>query len=188
MQAEAIIPRRKRGWVQGWFFGMMLTVLLAAWGGTARAQSTLDAIRQRGKLLIGSDVTYPPFEWKNGDHFEGFDIDLGNEIGKELGVQTEWQNIAWDGIFTALQTKKFDLIMSDVVITDERKKNNAFSRPYLLSGQSVARRVGDTRIRVVEGLAGQTRGRADGDDRSVRDGSLARRRRRYASSIRCRTR
>lgn len=122
---------------------------------SAWSQNALAQIRQRGALLIGSDATYPPFELKVGDRFEGFDIDLGNEIGKELGVPVRWQNINWDGIFAALQTGKFDLILSDVVITDKRKKEMAFSRPYFLSGQTIVRRIGDTRIQKPDDLKGK---------------------------------
>jgi His/Glu/Gln/Arg/opine family amino acid ABC transporter permease subunit len=120
----------------------------------ARA-SSLDDIRQRGVLVIGTDATYPPFEFMVGDQFAGFDIDLGNEIARELGVTTRWENIAWDGIFAALQTRRFDLVISDVVITDRRKKELAFSRPYFLSGQTIVRRRGDERIRSYQDLPGK---------------------------------
>lgn len=119
------------------------------------AQNSLAEIRKRGVLVIGTDATYPPFELKVGDNFEGFDIDLGNEIGKEIGVPVRWENINWDGIFAALQTNKFDLILSDVVITDKRKQEMAFSRPYFLSGQTIVRRRGDNRIRSFKDLPGK---------------------------------
>ncbi len=121
----------------------------------ARAQNSLQEIRKRGVLVIGTDATYPPFELKIGDRFEGFDIALGDEIGRELGVKTRFENIAWDGIFAALQTKKFDLVMSDVVITDKRKKELAFSRPYFLSGQTIVRRKGDESINTSKDLPGK---------------------------------
>src|SRR5688572_23502982 len=124
-------------------FGLLLLVLPLQ----AAAQSSLDRIRARGTLVIGTDATYPPFELKVGDRFEGFDIDLGNEIGRELGVRTRWQNIDWAGVFPALKAGRVDLVISDVVITDERKKELAFSRPYFLSGQTIVRRKGDDRIR-----------------------------------------
>ena len=135
---------------------MMLGLLCLLLGGAAaRAENALQTVQQRGSLIIGTDATYPPFELKVGDRFEGFDIDLGNEIGKELGVKVQWENINWDGIFAALQTGKFDLVISDVVITDKRKQEMAFSRPYFLSGQTIARRKGDTRIREAKDLTGK---------------------------------
>lgn len=133
----------------------LCTTLLLGLALVAQAESTLDRIRERGVLIIGTDATYPPFEFMEGDRFRGFDIDLGNEIGKELGVRVQWENINWDGIFAALQTGKFDLVISDVVITDKRKKEMAFSRPYFLSGQTIVRRKGDARIRSSKDLPGK---------------------------------
>lgn len=135
-----------------WIYSL---IVAAGVGVSARAENALGKIQARGKLIVGTDATYPPFELKVGDRFEGFDIDLGKEIGKELGVRTEWVNINWDGIFAALQTGKFDLVMSDVVITDKRKQEMAFSQPYFLSGQTVARRRNDSRIGEAKDLAGK---------------------------------
>ncbi|MBV9866118.1 MAG: ABC transporter permease subunit [Abitibacteriaceae bacterium] len=130
-------------------------LLLLSYGQVAQGANALQSIHQRGVLVIGSDATYPPFELKTGDRFEGFDIDLGNEIGKELGVPVRWENINWDGIFAALKANKFELILSDVVITDKRKQELAFSRPYFLSGQTIVRRKGDTRINSSKDLPGK---------------------------------
>jgi len=132
-----------------------MAVIVCCLGSPAHAANSLETIRERGVLIIGTDATYPPFELKVGDRFEGFDIDLGNEIGKELGVAVRWENINWDGIFAALRANKFDLVISDVVITDKRKKELAFSRPYFLSGQTIVRRKGDTRIRSSKDLPGK---------------------------------
>lgn len=137
-------------------FAVVAAMVFFCLGGSmARAANSLEKIRQRGVLVIGTDATYPPFELKVGDRFEGFDIDLGNEIGKELGVPVRWENINWDGIFAALRANKFDIVISDVVITDKRKQELAFSRPYFLSGQTIVRRKGDGRIRSSKDLSGK---------------------------------
>jgi His/Glu/Gln/Arg/opine family amino acid ABC transporter permease subunit len=124
----------------------MFTLLLLAFAVPARAQSTLDEIKKRGKLLIGSDCTYPPFEFQENGKIVGFEIDLSQEIAKELGVTAVWEHISWDGAFGALTARKYDLVMAGVTITDERKKSQAFSRPYFLSGQTIVRRKDDPRI------------------------------------------
>jgi His/Glu/Gln/Arg/opine family amino acid ABC transporter permease subunit len=132
-------------------FGLLLLALPLR----TTAESSLDQIGRRGVLIIGTDATYPPFELKIGDRFEGFDIDLGNEIARELGVRPQWQNISWDGVFPALKGGRVDLVLSDVVITDARKKELAFSQPYFLSGQTIVRRKGDERIRSSKDLVGK---------------------------------
>jgi arginine/lysine/histidine/glutamine transport system substrate-binding/permease protein len=125
----------------------LLLLLLPVLGGAmARGEDALGKIKRRGTLVFGTDATYPPFERKVGDKIEGFDVDLGTEIAREMGARARWENIAWDGIFPALHARKFDLVMSGVTITAERKKGLGFSRPYFLSGQTVVRRRGDGRI------------------------------------------
>jgi His/Glu/Gln/Arg/opine family amino acid ABC transporter permease subunit len=119
------------------------------------AQSTLERIRSEGVLRIGTDATYPPLESKGSDGFEGFDIDLGNAIGKELGVQVEWTNSSFDGIFPALLSKKFDLVMSSVTITPERKAKMGFSRPYYNAGQIIVVRSGGEEFRSFKALTGK---------------------------------
>ena len=118
----------------------------------AQSGAALDALRQRGTIVITTDATYPPFEYKEDGVLQGFDIELGNEIGRELGVTVTWVPMEWSGVLGALETRKADLVMSGVTITDERKKGNAFSRPYFLSGQAIVRRRGDTGIQTIQDL------------------------------------
>ncbi len=131
-----------------------LALSLAA-PGWSQGGTTLDRVRSQGILEIGTDATYPPFEFIEDEKIQGFDIDLGEEIARELGVRARWNNIEWSGIFGGLETGKYDLVISDVVITSERKAVRAFSRPYFLSGQTIARRVGDTRLKSKDDLPGR---------------------------------
>jgi len=103
------------------------------------AGSDLSAIIERGKLLVGMDVTdirYQPFEMKdkNGE-IVGFDVDFANMIADELGVNLEIVPTNWDGIIPALVDGKFDLIISGMAISTERNKVINFSTPYYLSGK-----------------------------------------------------
>ena len=101
------------------------------------AQSSLERVRKSGALRIGTDATYPPFETAEGGQYSGFDIDLGNAIGREVGVKTTWINASFDGIFPALQNGTFDAVMSSVTITPERSASMLFSDPYYDSGQLI---------------------------------------------------
>ncbi|MBI3912531.1 MAG: ABC transporter permease subunit [Armatimonadetes bacterium] len=134
---------------------LLLAFLSLALGAPASAEGALARIRARGTLVIGTDATYPPFEEKIGDRFEGFDIDLGNAIADLLGVRAEWVNHDFAGIFAALASGKFDLVISDVVITEERQKAVAFSDPYYRAGQAVVVRADNTTIRGAQDLPGR---------------------------------
>jgi len=132
------------------FIGIFAACLLGST--SVKAQSSLDGIRQRKELIIATDATYPPFEYMEGQKPVGFDVDLGNEIGKELGVKVVWKNTAWSGVLGSLTQHKCDVVMSGVTITDERKKTTAFSRPYFPSGQTIARRKGDDTVQKLQDL------------------------------------
>jgi His/Glu/Gln/Arg/opine family amino acid ABC transporter permease subunit len=122
----------------------------------AHAQGSLPLIKQRGELIFATDPTYPPFEYKDKDQTIGFDIDIGNEIAKDLGVRAKWIGLEWAGVLGSLESGKCDLAMAGVTITAERKaKGYLFTRPYLLSGQEIVRRKGDTRINGPKDLIGK---------------------------------
>jgi His/Glu/Gln/Arg/opine family amino acid ABC transporter permease subunit len=127
--------------------GLLPLFILLYLCSSAGAQDALERVRARGEIVIATDPTYPPFEQREAGRLQGLDIDLGNEIGRELGVRVQWLPLEWSGVMGALESRKADLVMSGVTITDERKKGYFFSRPYFLSGQAIARRRGDTRIR-----------------------------------------
>jgi len=141
-----------------------LVVVVALFFGVAlspvRADDGLRRVRASGTLIIATDATYPPFEFKEndaGDKLVGFDIEIGDEIAREMGVTARWLPMEWAGVLASLETRKCDLVMSSVTITGERKKGNAFSRPYFLSGQVIARRKGDTAIAGPDDLLVQNR-------------------------------
>jgi polar amino acid transport system substrate-binding protein len=120
----------------------------------------VERVKKAGVLRVGSDITYPPFEVMQAGEPAGFDVDMAREIAKALGVKLEYVNTAWDGIFAALKAGKFDMLLSGISITEERMKSYdlVFSEPYFLSGQGVAARVGDTRIKKAADLKGKVVG------------------------------
>ncbi len=112
---------------------------------------------KEGVLTIGSDIAYPPFENVEGEEYVGFDIDMGKEIAKRLGLEEEFVNTAWDGIFPALIAHKFDVVISAVTITPERDEEMDFSDPYLDSDQSIAAKE-DSGIKTEADLEGKILG------------------------------
>jgi len=90
------------------------------------------------KITIGIDDTYPPMEFRNdANELVGFDIDFANALAKEMGVEIEFVPTAWDGIFSALKSERYDMIISSVSITEARLEEFEFSKPYLSNGQVI---------------------------------------------------
>lgn len=99
---------------------------------------TLEEIQKRGKLRVGMEPGYMPFELTNQKgEIIGFDVDIARRMAKAMGVEVELVSTAWDGIIPALMTDKFDIIMSGMTLTQERNMSINFCQPYIQIGQTV---------------------------------------------------
>ncbi|MCT4593765.1 MAG: transporter substrate-binding domain-containing protein [Anaeromicrobium sp.] len=120
--------------------GLLLVISMAACKGE-EVQSKVDSIKSQGKIVIGTSAAYPPYEFHkdiNGkDTIVGFDIDIANEIAKELGVEVEIKDMAFDGLLAALNGEKVDIIIAGMTPTEERKKSVDFSKIYYQAKQAV---------------------------------------------------
>ena len=100
---------------------------------------------EEGKLLVGSDTAFPPFESMNGDVAEGFDVDLMNAIGEKLGLEVVFMTEIFDTLIPTLQAGgKFDVIASGMTIKPEREAEIDFTDPYYDSNQSLVMMAGAT--------------------------------------------
>lgn len=98
----------------------------------------LGACSRGNKLIIGTDATYPPFEFVDeSGNITGVDIEVGREIGKALGKEVEFRNINFDGLITALRSGSIDLVISSMTATPERRQSIDFSEPYVKTGLAV---------------------------------------------------
>ncbi len=107
--------------------GKSLAAALAAvslFAGAVRAET----------LVVACDTAFVPFEFKQGDKYVGFDIDLWDAVAKELGVTYKLQPMDFNGILPALQTKNVDVALAGITIKEERKKVIDFSDGYYDSG------------------------------------------------------
>jgi glutamine transport system substrate-binding protein len=86
------------------------------------------------KLVVATDTAFVPFEFKQGDKYVGFDVDLWAAVAKELKLDYTLKPMDFSGIIPALQTKNVDLALAGITITEERKKAVDFSDGYYKSG------------------------------------------------------
>lgn len=97
-------------------------------------QTLLDQIKANGKIRVGTEGTYAPFTYHDKDgSLTGFDVELTREVAKRLGVEAEFIETKWDGIFAGLDAKRFDIVANQVSIRDDRKEKYDFSDPYIVS-------------------------------------------------------
>ncbi len=89
------------------------------------------------KLVVGSDIPYPPFEQGKKGSYTGFDVNLMEAIGEEIGREPEFVDSSFETIFRDVAQGKFEAVMSAATITEEREKVVSFSDPYYLSEQAI---------------------------------------------------
>lgn len=103
--------------------------------------SALGRIKKAGKIIVGTNAGYPPYEFHKNvdgkDQIVGFDVEIGKEIAKDLGVQLEIKDMAFDGLLAALNAGTIDFVLAGMTPTDERKKSTDFSAVYYTAVQSV---------------------------------------------------
>ncbi|MEK2478009.1 bifunctional serine/threonine-protein kinase/transporter substrate-binding domain-containing protein [Streptomyces noursei] len=135
-------------------------------GGTGQPDGRLpQAIRDKGTVTVGSDLTYAPMEFVGNGGPTGLDVDLAEALGRELGVRCTFQNAAFDSLLTGLDAGRFDLVMSAVVDTKDRQEGRATGSTarrgvdlidYFTSGLSLVVRKGNPDgIRKVADLSGK---------------------------------
>ncbi len=102
--------------------------------GSAWAGENLEAVKSSGVLKIGTEGTYAPFTYHDeSGALVGFDVEIGQEVAKRLGVKAEFLEGKWDGLIAGLDANRYDAVINQVGITEERKKKYDFSEPYIAS-------------------------------------------------------
>ena len=120
------------------------------------AQSCLETVQANG-IRVGTSPDYPPFEsLDENNNIVGFDVDLMNLIGEDLGVEVEIVGQSFDGLIPALLAKQIDVIAAGLTITEERKEAVDFSTPYISGPNVVVTRTDTADISGLENLVGKS--------------------------------
>ncbi len=115
------------------------TRILAAASVAAMSLFAGAAMADGEKYVIGTDSTYPPFEYVDASgQFLGFDMDIARALCAEMKAECTIVSSDWDGIIPALQAKKFDMIISSMSITPERSKLVDFTNKYYNTPPAIA--------------------------------------------------
>lgn len=114
-------------------------------GGSGSQQTGDDSwqrVRQSGKIVVGTSLDYPPFDFKNAQFQpDGFDIALMRAVAGKLGVSVEFRDMAFDGLAGALQIKQVDAAIAALSVTPERAAVVDFSNIYYVSEDGVLARL-----------------------------------------------
>jgi len=131
-------------------------------------------LSQEEKLVVGSDSSYPPFSFKNGQgEANGFDIEVIREIGLRLDKEIQIRTIPFDSLYNEIGEGNIDLIISALTPSEDRKAVVEYSDPYFTM-RYLMLTLSDTEIRLREDMAGQDVGMLRIDKGCLSEDLLAR--------------
>lgn len=124
-----------RKMVVGIMTGVMLFGCLTLGGcGKKEEQSVYEKIQKDGKLVVGMNAEFAPFEFHMNvdgeDQVVGLDISLAEQIAKDLGVELEIKEMEFDPLIQNLKAGQVDVVISALVPSEERKQQVDFSDVY----------------------------------------------------------
>lgn len=114
-----------------------------------------DSAKEQKTLIVGTEPTFPPFEFTDNDKDVGFDIDLTQAVCDKLGYKMEIKNLGFDALIPALKSGQIDLIAAGMDATDERKKQVDFTDVYFRGGYTIVVRKDNTDISGYDGISGK---------------------------------
>lgn len=148
-----------------YLFVLMLTAILvlSACGnanddnntGTVEGDDLLAKVKEDGKLVIGTEGTYPPFTYHDSTgKLTGFDVEIAEEVASRLGVEAEFLETQWDAMFAGLDSKRFDMIANQVGIREDRLEKYDFSKPYISSVAVLVSHADNEQVKSFEDIEG----------------------------------
>lgn len=138
-------------------FTLANSVLLAGCGNkNASNGDHLARIKDSGKIIIAMEGQWAPWTYHDeSGELVGFDTEVGKAIASKLGVNAEFIEGEWDGLFTGLDGGRYDVIINGVEITEERKAKYDFATPYAYIRTGLVVADGNTEITSFEDLKGK---------------------------------
>ncbi len=130
---------------------VMLTVTACG----SKETNSLARVLEAEKYTVVGSGGYPPFNYMKDGQVVGFDVEVGAEIAKRLGVELNYVTSDWDGLIEGLRNKRYDGILGSMAITEARLKVVDFTIPYYYSGAQLFV-LDDANISTVKQMEGKT--------------------------------
>jgi polar amino acid transport system substrate-binding protein len=122
---------------------------------TANESSSKQELVKEDALTFSMTGQYPPLNFKKDGKLTGFDVEIGTEIAKRIGLEANPVTNPWETIIQGLKARKYDAIIGSMTATPERDKQVDFTNPYYLSGAQIFVAEGNSDIQSKEDLKGK---------------------------------
>jgi polar amino acid transport system substrate-binding protein len=114
----------------------------------------LAEIKSRGKVVVGTEAAYAPFEFIQDGKIVGYDKDILDRIVADWGVSLEQIDVPFAGILAGLDQKKFDFIATALIMNPDRVVKYAFTMPVARGEVVFVQRKGSNKMKSVDDLSG----------------------------------
>lgn len=140
---------------------ILVAVALLLTNGLTAQDKDLDTIKKIGTWKVGTEGTYPPFTFHDASgKLVGFDVEIAQEVGKKLGVKTEFVEGKWDGLIAGIDVRRYDAVINEVTITNARKAKYDFSDAYIVSKAVLIVKADNTSIKAFTDVKGKKLGQS----------------------------
>ena len=112
-------------------------------------------VKAAGVMKVGTETEFAPFDYIDAGEHVGFNVDLFDAIGKQMGVKIQWVTLPWDGVLPGLETSKFDIVAGPAIITKARLERYVFSVPIAEGTVTLAKRASDKSLTKPADIAGK---------------------------------
>lgn len=155
MKGEKTVRKRLIGFLMA--FTLANSVLLAGCGNKASSSDDLLAqIQAKGKITFAMEGQWSPWTYHDETgELVGYDTEVGKAIAGKLGVEAEFVEGEWDGLFAGLDTGRYDAVINGVEVTEERSAKYDFSSPYAYVRTALVVKGDNNEINSFEDLAGK---------------------------------
>ncbi len=121
-----------------------------------KEKNLLTQIQEAGKLTIGTEGTYAPYSYHDETgELVGYDVEIGKAIAEKLGVEAEFVETNWDSLIAGIDVNRYDIVMNQVSITEERLAKYDFSTPYTVTNAVLIVGKDNNELKTFEELKGK---------------------------------
>ncbi len=106
-------------------------------GETAAEDAEEEKTAEGGTLIMGTNATFPPYEYYEGDEIVGIDVEIAQAIGEKLGMEVTVEDMEFDALIPALASNKVDIVAAGMTVTPERQESVNFTDTYATAAQVI---------------------------------------------------
>ena len=129
--------------------------LISAFAGCVNKQQPTGNVSEEVFTFAAGSGEYPPFNFRENGVLKGFDLEIGLALAEKMGMKPNPVTNKWESIILGLEAKKYDAIIGSMTITEERKQQVSFTKPYYRSGAAIFTMRNNTDIKSISDLKGK---------------------------------